>query len=132
MTDVPTSNQVILARGSPTTEQSTEPKRRSLEADVQHKTSEQKVDSLTLKWGTLKSWNINSERGIALLQRYREIGQAWSAVHQIDTPEQKEIICQLIDGCDGDIYLEWGSGGPVSKDKAKEYVRRYRRYGEKS
>jgi hypothetical protein len=87
-------------------------------------TDEQKVDSLSLKWGTLKSWDIHSETGKALLKRYFEIGASGSAMAQRDTPEQKEIICQLIDGCPGDIYLDW-DGKEVSKDEAKDYVRNY-------
>lgn len=87
-------------------------------------TADEKVDSLSLKWGTLKSWNIHSETGRALLRRYCELGASMSAMAQRDTPEQKEIICQLIDGCEGEIYLEW-DGEYVSKEKAKEYVRNY-------
>lgn len=88
-------------------------------------TSETRVDSLSLKWGTLKSWDIHSDAGKALLRRYHELGASMSAMAQNDTPEQKEIICQLIDGCAGDIYLDW-DGEYVSKEKAKEYVRTYR------
>lgn len=83
-------------------------------------------DALSLKWGTLKSWNIHSDTGKALLKRYYEIGSSLGAMQQRDTPEQKEIICQLIDGCEGDIYLDW-DGKYVSKEKAKEYVRNYER-----
>jgi hypothetical protein len=86
--------------------------------------AEQRVDSLSLKWGTLKSWDINSENGKALLQRYVEIGSSLSAALQNDTPEQRDIICELIDCCAGDIYLDW-DGKYVSKEKAKEYVRNY-------
>lgn len=86
--------------------------------------TEQEGDSLSLKWGTLKSWDIHSETGKALLERYHEIGSSMSAALQADTPEQKEIICQLIDGCAGDIYLDW-DGVEVSKEKAKECVRNY-------
>jgi hypothetical protein len=85
---------------------------------------EDQVDSLSLKWGTLKSWDIHSETGMALLRRYHEIGCSLSAMAQRDTPEQKEIICQLIDGCSGDIYMDWDDEH-VSKEKAKEYVRNY-------
>ena len=81
---------------------------------------EQKGDSIILKWGTLKGWEIHSETGMALLKRYHELGASWGAATQRDTPEQKEIICQLIDGCAGDIYLDW-DGVYVSKEKAKEY-----------
>lgn len=87
-------------------------------------TTNSKVDSLSLKWGTLKSWDIHSETGMALLKRYIELGCSMGAAQQKDTPEQKEIICQLINGCAGDIYLEW-DGKFVSKEKAKEYVRDY-------
>jgi hypothetical protein len=46
---------------------------------------------------------------------------------QRDTPRQKEIICELIDLCDGDtIYLEW-DGVDVSKAEAKKYVMDYNR-----
>ena len=81
---------------------------------------------LTLKWGTLKSCDFtNSEKGKELLKEYREIGSSFSAMAQNDTPRQKEIICELIDLCDGDtIYLDW-DGEDVSKEKAKEYVMNY-------
>jgi len=81
---------------------------------------------LTLKWGTLKSWDFtHSEKGQALLKEYNEIGSSFSAMAQRDTPRQKEIICELIDLCDGDtIYLDW-DGKDVSKDEAKAYVMDY-------
>lgn len=81
---------------------------------------------LTLKWGTLKSWDFtNSEKGKVLLKEYREISSSFSAMAQNDTQRQKEIICELIDLCDGDtIYLDF-DGEYVSKEKAKEYVMNY-------
>ena len=81
---------------------------------------------LTLKWGTLKSWNFaNSEKGIELLKEYGKIGSCISAMAQKDTPRQKEIICELIDLCDGEtIYLDWDDKD-VSKDEAKMYVMNY-------
>jgi len=81
---------------------------------------------LTLKWGTLKSWDFNnSEKGIELLTEYRKIGSCYSAMAQQDTDRQKEIICELIDLCDGDtIYLEW-DGKDVSKEEAKKYALEY-------
>jgi hypothetical protein len=90
------------------------------------KSVDQEIDSISLKWGTLKSWKIHSEAGMALLRRYVEIGSSLGAMQQRDTPEQKEIICQLIDCCAGEIYLDW-DGVYVSKEKAKEYVRNYRK-----
>ena len=81
---------------------------------------------LTLKWGTLKSWDFTgSEKGKKLLKEYNEIGSSFSAMAQKDTQRQKEIICELIDLCDGDtIYLDW-DGEDVTKEKAKEYVLNY-------
>jgi hypothetical protein len=82
-------------------------------------------NELTLKWGTLKSWHFDSEKQKALIQEYGEIGSSFSAMAQKDTPRQKEIICELIDLCEGDtIYLEW-DGKEVSKEEAKEYVMNY-------
>ncbi len=80
---------------------------------------------LTLKWGTLKSWNFTgSEKGVALLEEYNEIGSSFSAMAQNDTPRQKEIICEMIDLCKDTIYLDW-DGKDVSKKEAKEYVMNY-------
>lgn len=80
---------------------------------------------LTLKWGTLKSWHFESEKGQALLKEYNEIGSSFSAMAQQDTPRQKEIIHALIDACDSEfIYLDW-DGKYVSKQEAKDYVTDY-------
>jgi hypothetical protein len=82
-------------------------------------------DSISLKWGTLKSWNLHSEKGRELLRKYHDIGPSMSAMCQNDTPEQKELICQMIDECNAEtIYLEW-DGVHVSKDEAKKYVMDY-------
>lgn len=82
------------------------------------------MNKLTLKWGTLKSWDFDKKEAKALLKEYTKIGASMSCMTQRDTQRQKEIICQLIDLADGDIFLEW-DGEFVSKDKAKEYVRNY-------
>lgn len=80
---------------------------------------------LTLKWGTLKAWNFEgSDAAAKLLKRYGEIGSSYSAMCQHDTPEQKEIICKLIDLTPGDIYLDW-DGKYVSHEEAKKYVMEY-------
>jgi hypothetical protein len=81
-------------------------------------------DYITLKWGTLKSWNITSTEGKALLKRYIELCNSISAMLQHDTPEQKEIICKLIDLMPGKIYLDWDDKY-VSKEVAKKYVLEY-------
>lgn len=80
---------------------------------------------LTLKWGTLKSWHFESEKGQALLKEYIKIGSSFSAMAQRDTPRQKEIIHELIDACDSEfVYLDWDDKY-VSKQEAKDYVTNY-------
>jgi len=82
-------------------------------------------DYMTLKWGTLKAWRLTSDKGRELLQRYYELGACVSCALQKDTPEQKELVCQMIDECNADtIYLDW-EGKWVSKEEAKRYVRGY-------
>ena len=77
-----------------------------------------------LKWGTLKSWNITSIEGKALLKKYGKLGHSISAMEQRDTPEQKKIICELIDLVPGEIFLDWDDKY-VSKEAAKKYVLEY-------
>lgn len=87
--------------------------------------AEKQVNTLTLKWGTLKSWHFDCEQQRKLIREYRELGDSFSAMSQKDTPRQKEIICELIDLCDGEaIYLDW-DGEDVSKQEAKDYVMNY-------
>jgi hypothetical protein len=87
----------------------------------------QEQDSISLKWGTLKSWNLHSEKGRELLKKYCDLGSSASAMCQHDTPEQKDLICQMIDECNAEtIYLDW-DGVYVSKDEAKKYVMDYGR-----
>jgi len=81
---------------------------------------------LTLKWGTLKSWDFsNSDRAKELLKEYFKIGSSFSAMMQQDTRRLQEIICELIDLCDGvAIHLDWDEAD-VSKQEAKDYVVNY-------
>lgn len=87
---------------------------------------ENQPNYVTLKWGTLKSWDFTgSEKGIKLLKEYAKDGISYGGMTQNDTPRQKEIICELIDLCTDDtIYLEWDDEY-VSKQKAKDYVMNY-------
>lgn len=82
-------------------------------------------DYILFKWGTLKGWELHSEAGIALSKQYKELGSSPSAMTQEDTPEQKEIICKMIDECDGLIQSDW-SGEYFTKQQAKEYIRGYK------
>lgn len=82
-------------------------------------------DYLTLKWGTLKTWKLTSKKGHELLKKYHSFGFSFSAMAQHDTPEQKELICQMVDECGAsEIYLDWDDKY-VSKDVAKKYVMEY-------
>jgi hypothetical protein len=84
-------------------------------------------ESLTLKWGTLKAWNLNPDGpAIEAVKRYHDVGTVeMSAMMQRDTPEQKQAVCDLIDALDADtVYLDW-EDKHVSKDEAKAYVMEY-------
>lgn len=83
-------------------------------------------DYISLKWGTLKAWDFKTEACIDLLKRYYEIGCSVSAMAQKDTPEQKDLIYQMIDASNAEtIHLDWDDKD-VSKDEAKRYVMEYR------
>jgi hypothetical protein len=80
---------------------------------------------LTLKWGGLKSWNFESDKARKLLRKWADLGVSVSAMCHHDTPEQKQIICDLIDIGDFEtVYLDWDSK-EVSKEEAKKYVMEY-------
>ena len=81
-------------------------------------------DHITLKWGTLKSWKLTSKKGKELLKKYSEIGHCFSAMMQKDTPEQKELICEMIDTVPGEILLDWHYKY-VSTVDAKTYFNQY-------
>lgn len=84
-----------------------------------------KCSNLTLKWGTLKSWDFKEDlKATELLKEYGSIGYSMSAMAQEDTKRQKEIICELIDRVYGKIYLEF-DGKYVSHKEAKRYVLGY-------
>lgn len=83
------------------------------------------VASLTLKWGNVKGWD-GFEDGTparAALEKWAGSGQGMSAM-QRQTPEQRELICGIIDAVDGEIWNDW-DGVVMSKDDAKKYVREY-------
>ena len=87
-------------------------------------------NELTLKWGTLKGWDLKTPEAVALLKKYYTEPVQYSVMMQRDTPNQKEILLALIDLCD-DITLDW-EGKQVSHDEAKEYIRTYGQNGESS
>lgn len=81
-------------------------------------------DSLLLKWGTIKSWELNSERAQSLLKQYEALGTSASAMSQRDTLDQKKLLCRVIDEVDGIIQNDW-DGDCYTKQQAKDYVMGY-------
>lgn len=85
----------------------------------------QEKDSISLKWGTLEAWKFHSKKCRDLMHKYCELGASISSMFQHDTPEQKELICQMIDECNAEnIHLDWNDVY-VSKEEAKKYVLDY-------
>jgi len=83
-------------------------------------------EHLILKWGTLKGWKVEGEAARGILQRYFDLGTSMGAMTQVDTPEQRLLICELIDAIDGPITNDW-TGETMTRDEAKRYVTEYRR-----
>lgn len=82
------------------------------------------TERLILKWGTLKGWDNLGCMSRKIAQRYAELGMSKSAMLQRDTPEQKKILCELIDAIDGEIWHEWENTA-MTKEAAKAYVMDY-------
>ncbi len=88
-------------------------------------TNEDEADKnyLTLKWGTVKGWNLKTKEAMAALQKWLDFGVSMSAMMQHDSPEQKQALINAIDFMD-EIYLDWDEK-TVSREEAKEYVLNY-------
>lgn len=81
------------------------------------------MNSLTLKWGTVKGWNLETEEATAALQKWADFGHSPSAAMQHDTPDQKQALLDAIDHMD-EIWLDW-EDKKVTREEAKEYVLNY-------
>lgn len=79
-------------------------------------------DYILLKWGTLKGWELHSDKGKKLSEEYLKLGRSMGTMQQKDTDRQKEIILEMIDECDGPIQSDW-SGEFFTKEQAREYMR---------
>lgn len=84
-------------------------------------------DYILLKWGTLKGWDFtNSPEAAKALKKYIKIGFIMSAMMQKDTPEQKALICTMIDKVNGTVQNDWtGEYYTNDREKAKKYVMEY-------
>lgn len=81
-------------------------------------------DYILLKWGSLKGWELHSEKGKELTDEYVKHGRSMSAMSQKDNKRQKEIILEMIDLCDGVIQNDW-DGDYYTKQQAKDYITGY-------
>jgi hypothetical protein len=81
------------------------------------------MNSLTLKWGTVKGWSIESDEAAAALKKWADFGVSMSAMAHKDSPEQKQALLDAIDHMD-EIWLGW-ENKKVTREEAKEYVRNY-------
>lgn len=90
--------------------------------DIQYKTGK---DHLLLKFGTLKSVALKGAEGKRLFEEYSKLGTSSSGVvNQKDSPEQKDLMCRMIDECDGTIRSDW-DGNNLTKLEAKKYLMEY-------
>lgn len=80
-------------------------------------------NSLTLKWGTVKAWDIESDEAVAALKKWADFGMCASAALHVDSPEQKQALIEAIDFMD-EIWLDW-EGIKVTREEAKQYVLNY-------
>lgn len=82
-------------------------------------------ERLILKWGTLKGWADLGPESSQILLRYCQAGSVnQSAMLQRDTPGQRQILCELIDSIDGEIWNDWENAA-MTKEAAKAYVLNY-------
>ena len=80
-------------------------------------------NKLTLKWGSVKGWDLETTEAFAAMKKWSDYGTTMSAMAQKDTPEQKLALLDAIDLMD-EIWLDW-EGKKVSREEAKEYVMNY-------
>lgn len=83
------------------------------------------TEILRLKWGTYKGYSNLKPASIAILERYAALGYAAGAMQQNDTPEQKDILCELIDQLDAETIRNDWTGKDMTKEEAKKYILEY-------
>ena len=81
-------------------------------------------DYILLKWGSLKAWNITTDKGREILRKWADSCTSISAMAHHDTPEQKALLCDLIRQHEGPISNDW-SGESFTKDEAIRYITEY-------
>lgn len=82
-------------------------------------------DYILVKFGTLKGYRLeHNPRALALVREYISLGASASTMHQMDTPEQKQILCELLRVHQGPIINDW-SGEEMTVEQASSYVLEY-------
>lgn len=79
-----------------------------------------KSNAIELSGGTLKSWSFTTLEALNLAEKYAALGMSPDVMGQRDTPEQTEILCELVDLCDR-IWI--GDNANPTKEEAKQYLR---------
>lgn len=76
---------------------------------------------LTLKWGTLKGWRVDTTRPewLKLVEIKLPVGMGRAL-----NVEERIALCALIDVIDGPIEDDW-NGGDFTKEEAKAYIMNY-------
>lgn len=78
-------------------------------------------DFLLLKFNNLKDWRVSTERARQAVQEYFDIGVGSGVMVTHLSDRQKELLCTVIDECQGHIRNDW-TGRLMTKDEAKAYV----------
>jgi hypothetical protein len=85
--------------------------------------SEDCKDSILLKWGNLKGWDLKTDVARAAAMKFADSGIGMSCMQRLNEV-QKSALCDLIDAIDGEIMNAW-SGEKMTKEEAKKYVMEY-------
>jgi hypothetical protein len=82
------------------------------------------VESILLKWGTIKGYDGLSDQSVKIVERYFADGVPMSCAMDHPDADRRAILCELIDQFDGEIQNDW-TGEMMTKDEAKKYVNGY-------
>jgi hypothetical protein len=86
------------------------------------------INRITLKWGTLKGWKLESRLAVAAMEAFvDEVRLNASAMLTHHSAEEREALCKVIDVVweeGGEIWNDW-NGRTMTAEEAKAYVREY-------
>ena len=78
-------------------------------------------DQMSLKFGQVKSWSLNTPEARRVGTIYIERAKATKWEDWDGSDEQKRLVCDIIDALDGRITSDW-TGELITKDEAKRYI----------